>query len=212
MSEASGNEERQRLAALYAAMADGELEALAAEQDELTDAGRVAFAAEWERRQAAGLKPAPMPKAVSHEVVEERPLVMVARFRDLPAALLAKGSLESAGIECFASNENMVRLDWFWSNLIGGVVLQVDEADAAAAREILAAPPVDFQPDVNGEFKQPTCPKCGSLDVIFEELNRPATFALAGFVGLPIPIHRERWKCDACGASWKEEPPAGERE
>ena len=42
-----------------------------------------------------------------------RKQVTIRAFRDLPEALLAKGSLESAGIDCFLVDDNMVRLDWF---------------------------------------------------------------------------------------------------
>ena len=55
--------------------------------------------------------------------LEMRELVTIRQFRDLPEALLAKGSLESAGIACFLADENMVRLDWFISNFVGGVKL-----------------------------------------------------------------------------------------
>ena len=51
--------------------------------------------------------------------------------------MLAKGSLESAGIECFLADENLVRLDWFISNFIGGIKLNVRVADVENARKIL---------------------------------------------------------------------------
>lgn len=71
------------------------------------------------------------------DVAEFRELVTIGKYRDLPEALLAKGSLESAGIECFLSDDNVVRMDWFWSNLMGGVKLNVRTEDADAALEIL---------------------------------------------------------------------------
>ena len=66
--------------------------------------------------------------------MEVRELVTIRQFRDLPEALLAKGSLESAGIECFLADENLVRLDWFISNFIGGIKLKVRVPDAATRR------------------------------------------------------------------------------
>src|SRR5258708_10220527 len=60
--------------------------------------------------------PAPEPR----QQMEMQKLVTIRQFRDLPEALLAKGSLESAGIECFLADENLVRLDWFISNFICG--------------------------------------------------------------------------------------------
>ena len=54
-------------------------------------------------------------------------------FQNLPEALLAKGSLDSSGIECFLTDDNMVRMDWFMSNLLGGAKLLVNREDAEAA-------------------------------------------------------------------------------
>lgn len=195
-------DERERLAKMYAAMADGELLKLAEERHELTEEASGLLLAEMGRRR---LEPEPAPPPEHHEVVEDRPLVQVARFRDLPEALLAKGRLESAGIEAFLYNDNMVRLDWFWSNLIGGATLHVDPENEQEAREILNTPAGDFQPDTDGEFKQPQCPECGSGDVSEEGFHKPATFFMTGFVGLPIHVGRPRWKCGRCGHTWRAE-------
>jgi len=46
--------------------------------------------------------------------------VNLLRIRDLPLALLLKSILDSEGIECYLSDENLVRMDWLWSNLLEG--------------------------------------------------------------------------------------------
>lgn len=63
--------------------------------------------------------------------------MILQQFRDLPDALLAKSVLDSAGIPCFLADENTVRIDWLWSNLLGGVKLWVREDDAPQAAEML---------------------------------------------------------------------------
>jgi hypothetical protein len=68
---------------------------------------------------------------------EDVNLIALRRFRDLPEALVAKGRLDSAGIKCFLSDENTVRMDWLWSNALGGVRLWVREDDVAQAVELL---------------------------------------------------------------------------
>src|SRR4051812_19356672 len=146
----SDGDERRRLTELYRTMAEGELLRLAEESTELTETAAQVVREELARR-GVGAAAAVAPPAVSHEVMEDRALVQVGRFRDLPEALLAKGSLESAGIECFLYNDNMVRMDWFWSNMIGGATLHVDAENESVAKEILAAEPADFQPDTDGE-------------------------------------------------------------
>ena len=66
-----------------------------------------------------------------------RELVTIRNFRDLPEALLAQGRLESSGVESFLADDNMVRMDWLISNLLGGVKLKVEEANVEIAEEIL---------------------------------------------------------------------------
>jgi hypothetical protein len=81
--------------------------------------------------------------------------------QNLPEALLAKGILDSSGIECFLTDDNMVRMDWFISNLLGGVKLLVNREDVEAATAILDEPTPELL-DVEGvgEYQQPRCPEC----------------------------------------------------
>lgn len=68
-----------------------------------------------------------------------RNVVTVRRYRDLPGAYVGRSLLELAGIQAWIADENVVRMDWFYSNLVGGLRLQVEECDEADAREILDA-------------------------------------------------------------------------
>jgi hypothetical protein len=198
-------DESSRLEDLYSKMTDGELEKIAADASSLTDSARAALQAEVERRSvpfSSNSENIPDPE------VEFQHLVPVRRFRDLPEALLAKGSLDSAGIECHLADDNMVRMDWFISNLLGGVKLLVKTADAEAAAEILDQPiPEGFDVDGVGNYHSPECPKCGSLDVSFQELNKPIAYTSA-WIAIPLPVHREAWKCHACGSEWQDADPS----
>ncbi len=129
--------ERQKLARVYASMTSEELEKVAADGASLTDAARETLKAEIARK---GLAITVDDTPAGFDVVEERDLVSIRRFRDLPEALLAKGSLEASGIECFLTDDNMVRMDWFISNLLGGIKLAVNREDAEAAAAILDEP------------------------------------------------------------------------
>lgn len=131
--------------------------------------------------------------------------VIVASFRDLPEALLAKGSLDSAGIKCALLDDNTIRMDWFWSNLLGGVKVCVEALDADSAADILSQPiPESLTVDEGTKYQQPTCPKCGSLDVSFEELYKPVAFGSL-LANLPLPVHRRGWICQSCRHTWREE-------
>ena len=127
---AASDQEQQRLAKLYADMADGELEKLAGEAGSLSDVAREVLQLELSRRKLGiALQ---MPGARDGQAWPPGP-VELRRFRDLPDALLAKSILDSADIECFLIDENIVRMDWLWSNLVGGVKLWVRPEDADAA-------------------------------------------------------------------------------
>jgi hypothetical protein len=141
-------EKRNRVAQLYAGMSEPELKKLADEAWSLTDTGKEVLRAELARR---GLEFELAPAAAAE--LESRHLVTLRQFRDLPEALLAKGFLESAGVECFLVDEATIRMDWLWSNLLGGVKLCVDEEAAEAAAQILKQEiPENFIVEGDGDF------------------------------------------------------------
>ncbi|HEV3149726.1 MAG TPA: DUF2007 domain-containing protein [Acidobacteriaceae bacterium] len=119
----------------YRSASDGELLDLALTYDSLTEVAQNALRAEFARR---GLEPPVIPDPAPE--AEMLPVVTVQQYRDLTEAQLAMGVLESAGIPCYLRDENTVRTQWFWSNLIGGIRLQVREEDLAAAEALLNQP------------------------------------------------------------------------
>jgi len=176
-------------------MSDDELRALAADLDDLTDEARDTLRAELARRK--------LPERAEEEAsaadantdsIDPATLETIGQFRDLQDADLAKGLLESAGIECFIADDNLVRMDWFYSNAVGGVKLLVRRQDAEEAIQILEQPiPESFESDT-GEYEQPRCPKCGSLDVGADQVELT-----------PFPPQPPQ-KCFTCGARWIDEP------
>jgi len=222
-------QERRRLEEFYAGQLDGELEQVAGQAYELTDLARESLRGELAKR---GLTPSfiekapiiikkkpepqpgdPPPPSVPEKPIdgefEFRPRRTIRNFRDLPEALLAKGSLVSAGIDCALVDDNIVRMDWFWSNLMGGVKLLVDENEADAAEDLLnEAIPEHLDVSGIGDFEQPRCPRCGSMDVNFRE-NSPAAYVLSWVFPMPIPLRRRAWRCHGCYAEWEVEGPDG---
>ena len=194
--------ERRRLAANYAGMTDGELQRLARSAESLTELACDALEDEMDRRQLEFPEDA---ASAPRQEMEVRELVTIRQFRDLPEALLAKGSLESAGIECFLADENLVRLDWFISNFIGGIKLNVRAADVESARTILDEPVLEgLYVQGVGLYEQPRCPQCQSLDVNFQELDRPISY-MSAFLHMPIPVQRPGWRCHTCDAEWEDD-------
>ena len=67
-------------------------------------------------------------------VRQTRDLVTIRQFGSLADALLAKGCLESAGIESFLADANMA---WMDSPVVRGMRLQVNPDDAETAIAVL---------------------------------------------------------------------------
>jgi hypothetical protein len=126
--------ERWRLARLYGSMSRAEVERLAADAASLSDAAKWALKVDLARRGLATklAKPAPQTEPRAHSRV-----VNLRKYMTVPEALLAKSILESAGIEAFLGDQNIVRMDWFLTNALGGVKLRVREEDAEDAAVLL---------------------------------------------------------------------------
>jgi len=183
--------ERQRLVRLYEGLTDEALLHVAHDWESLTEVARDAIEDELERR---GLESELERLLEEHEetiesVTEHAPLVTVRKFGDLHEALLAKGMFDAAGVECFLVDENMVRLDWFISNILGGVKLAVRPENLGAATELLTEPmQVGFRVEGVGLYEQPECPACHLQNVRM----------------LASAEESAMWKCRACGEEWNE--------
>jgi predicted RNA-binding Zn-ribbon protein involved in translation (DUF1610 family) len=188
------------LAALYAQMSETELMELAQSYGGLLEIAQTALRAEFARR---GLEP---PLVEEPEEWEFRRLVTVRRYRDLGEAYVGRSLLESAGIPAWIADENLVRMDWFYSNLIGGMRLQVDEREEATARELLeegAPGTITYGPEE--VYVQPTCPKCGSHEINLGDGTERGRSLLALYVlAIPVPPREAAWHCEACGAQWAD--------
>lgn len=133
MAQIDPDQERTRLANAYAGQTDEELESVAGLGAELTDVAREALRAELSKR---GLYIGQLEEISAEEdIAEFRDLVTVRTFGNLAEAELAKGLLDSAGIESFLFDENMGRL--YWINVTQGIKLRVDAENVEAANRIL---------------------------------------------------------------------------
>ena len=205
MAQMDLERERQRLSALYASLQELELAEIAANPQLLTEVALQTLRAEMSRRGMEPIPEASIRPTTNPSDSELLKPVMIRRYRDLPEASIAKTILDSADIESFLFDDNMIRLDWFYSNLIGGIKIFVRREDAEAANKLLDQDvPEKFAVDSGGDYQQPRCPLCQSFDVSYDGLNRPLTYA-ALFVNLPIPITDEGWKCHSCGHTWQDE-------
>ncbi len=183
----------------YAQMSEIELLRLAAAYDSLVGTAQDALRDEFARR---GIEP----PIVAEEIeVTSQPLVTLRRYRDLSEALVARSMLESAGIFCFLRDENFVRIDWGYSNFVGGIRLEVRAESIAETEALLNQPPERIAFAEGEEYKQPHCPRCGSVSITFLGSDRSAAVATTFLLGIPLPLGEETWRCDACGCRWADD-------
>lgn len=184
----------------YAAMEESELQELARSYDSLTSPAQDALRDEFARR---NLSPDSIGET-DNLAPTQCEFVTLRRYRDLSEAIVDRSLLESAGIPVYLRDENLVRQDWFYSNFIGGIRLQVDLGDESAANEILAQPiPDSIQLDKGPDYEQPRCPKCNSINVSLEGTS--GTAETAAYAIFPtISGADEIWNCNECGARWED--------
>jgi hypothetical protein len=145
--------------------------------------------------------------------------VVVARFRDLDEALVAQMHLGAAGIGADLFDENVVRMNWAYSQAVGGIRLVVAAEDAEAARELLAGePPAPAEEDASSLDTEPTteatpplstessCPACGSSETRREPNRRLQKGSILMMILLPFALLDRlvpRRACSRCGHRWR---------
>lgn len=191
------------LKAQFAAMSNAEMLSLGAQYASLTDDAQSLVRDEFKQRNLE------TPDAEEEQAPDALIAVKtIRRYRDQAEALLARSALESAGIGCFLRDENTIRMDWLWSNLMGGIRLQVADTDVAAAEAVLSQP-IPENVAISGEpdYHQPQCPRCGSLNSRSNNLDARVAATSILLLGFPLPSPEEKdsWHCNDCGIDWVDE-------
>lgn len=140
-------------------------------------------------------------------------MITVATFSKPEDAPLLRLRLGAGGVDAYVQDENMVQMNWLYSDAIGGVRVQIAGTDLEAAREIVAAPPVGKSEAAEvselSEEELTVCPGCSSTGTAPDE--RPRRFAFLSMifsmvmfgVAFPFAFLRRRWKCADCGCTWR---------
>jgi hypothetical protein len=124
------------------------------------------------------------------------PIVTVRRYYTLDEAYIAHGFLESEGIGAFLQDQHLVRMDWLYTNVIGGLRLQVAQDDLERASAVLAAGSAPVDPS---EMSAQHCVDCQGLEVSRIVRGRRAAFILWLLAGFPLWVPRSTWRCSQCG-------------
>jgi len=148
--------------------------------------------------------------------MNEDKIVVYKTFTDPNNAHIVKGLLDSYGIECFLSDENMVTLNAMYSSAIGGVKLNVFEKDIYRISAILESENVTEEEITESEKEESkiTCPICHSANVAFGGsvkrkfgLSTVVIFSvITSFLLMVYPFSlRKAYHCFDCGHEFKKQ-------
>jgi len=129
-------------------------------------------------------------------------LITIRSFSTPYEASLALAELESFDIDANLADVETIRLNWLWSNALGGVKVQVPESEVEDALGILAAEPSDESSDGQDELEAIACPSCGSRNTHYF-LDKRGTFWTWLVLGFPVIPVISRQVCADCGGKWK---------
>ncbi len=136
-------------------------------------------------------------------------IVVYQAFSDPINANIVKGLLDSLGIECFLSDENIVNLNANYNAAVGGVKLNVFEKDVEHISEILKSENIQPEPGFPAEDEnvKVVCPNCNSTNVSYGgSVKRKFGFRdiLISFLLMIYPFTmRKTYHCFDCGHEFK---------
>jgi len=130
-------------------------------------------------------------------------LVTIKTFSQVWEAELSRATLKAEGIPAFIADANTININWLYSNLLGGVKLQVPESYVEAAKDVLSSLDESPQEVLKEDIDSPACPKCGKHNSTLIRLGRRWTFLTWLLFGFPLFFPPKRRQCLECGMVWK---------
>jgi Flp pilus assembly protein TadD len=127
-------------------------------------------------------------------------LVTIATFSQPAEAHVMRTKLQAEGVWSFVADEGIVTMNWLYTNVVGGVKLQVRKRDVERAHDILGLKE-DTELDDAEELR---CPNCNASNVHYEKYATRGVFASWLLLRFPLPFLKRKWKCAECGYEWKE--------
>ena len=151
----------------------------------------------------------------------------IAAFRSTGEAEAARSALDAAGIYAYLIDAELVRLNWLYTQAIGGIKVVVRYEDSDRALDVLKGlwpestePPATEEMIVAEPAAPPSCPECGSKNA--QKLPRVMIFLFVSVVLLGAGValgHQElfvlaiivigvvlmfapTFRCADCAARW----------
>jgi hypothetical protein len=116
---------------------------------------------------------------------------------------IVRAGLEAFEIHASLVDAEIIRLNWLWSNVLGGVKVQVPEAEAAEAHRILELE-LGYEEDsqASDQVVVDSCPRCGSLHTDYY-LDKRVAFLTWLVFNIPLFPALSRRSCGQCGWKWR---------
>jgi len=134
-------------------------------------------------------------------------LVTVARFTDALEAHIVKGRMEADDIPAFIPHENHVWANWFYSNALGGVRVQVLDFHKEQAKQVLRDISLSAYEkllvDQEGEFNDIKCPRCDSTNGVVKGWGPRLALVFVYIFSIPIPYSIHSYWCLECHNQWR---------
>ena len=134
----------------------------------------------------------------------EKNLITAMTFSTLWEAEIALSRLESENIPAYLKDGETVNMNWLLSNAVGGVKVQVADADMEKAKGILASSPAVGAWEEDDPDDLILCPRCQNQDIQYVIRGRRLTFLTWVLCGIPLLWPRKRLHCSKCGYKWRE--------
>jgi hypothetical protein len=137
---------------------------------------------------------------------DDNRLLTVAVYDQIYLADLAKAQLLDQGVPCIIVDQNMIGMNLFYSNALGGIKIQVPAANYKQALGILKDGEHNDVPGV--PIRELRCPACGSREVNPRRYNGLLLMlsALLLFVGTAnstlFSTSRSGYRCTFCRHDW----------
>ena len=147
-------------------------------------------------------------------------LVTLRTYTSPSELAVVRSLLDSEGIETVVLNENIIQVQPFLSNAVGGIKLLVLDEDYERAVEILTEAELitavgesaayrhaelENLPSENArrDSSKLTCPFCHSEEIVKEKFSMPVFAISVLLLGFPIPFLRRKYHCFDCGRDFK---------
>jgi hypothetical protein len=122
--------------------------------------------------------------------------VTLKSFNTTIEAHLARGMLESEGVEAVIRDEHTISIRPYLSQALGGVRLDVLEEDFERARELLDVPSMQPEPKL--------CQHCGGKGIaVTDPKGNLAAILTTLFTVVPGHLLKPKFRCAQCGHEWR---------